>query len=62
MNNKGKYAVQCRFREWEPWEVIARFDTPQEAQAHIQKQIAPSLYRIAEVYTVERFKAYKGRI
>lgn len=64
MSTKGKYAVQRRFKDWEPWEtLIPRFDTPKEAQDYIQKtQLTPSLCRVAESYTVERFKAYKGRI
>ena len=61
-NSKGKYAVQRRFRNWEPWETMTpRFDTPEQAQAYIDKQPSPSLHRIAESYTVERFKAYKPR-
>lgn len=58
-----KYVVQFRFRDWDQWETLPpRFETPREAQDYIDRRSFPKKHRIAEAYTVERYKAYRGPI
>ena len=56
------YVIQQRFKEWEKWETLAskgRFETLPEAKAAFENMsnLEKRICRIAEEYTVTRYKA-----
>ncbi len=54
------YVLQYRVREWDKWEtMLDKFPTIEKAQAELAKQPIKSMFRIAEEYTVVRYKAVK---
>ncbi len=60
--NERHYVLQYnRYHgECNNWETVSRrYDTYEEAEAARQKMPAPSCYRVAESYTVTRYKAVK---
>ena len=60
MKEPNRYILQVRWREWEPWQrVPGEYSTIEDARAAKQQRPIPSLYRIAEAYTVTRYKAVK---
>lgn len=57
------YVIQERFREWDKWETQhykGRFKTLPEAKAALSTMPFPSQCRVAQEYTVTRYKAVKG--
>ena len=60
---KKHYVLQfCRYpkEKYVSWETLAgRYDTYEEAEATRLRMPAPSCYRVAESYTVIRYKAVK---
>lgn len=60
MRGQKRYVLQIQWREWEPWQrVPGEYSTIEEARAAKQQRALPSLHRIAEAYTVTRYKAIK---
>lgn len=58
--NEKHYVLQSRFRDWEKWETLpGQYATIQEAENARRKKLFPNHYRIAESYTVVRYKAVK---
>ena len=57
------YVIQERFKEWDRWETIPyrRFKTLEEARAALSEFPKLSVYRIAEEYTVTKYKAVRSR-
>lgn len=57
----GKYVIQFRKFEWDPWKLCPgyEFDTLEEAMEALERIQFKSGYRIAEAYTVTRYKAVK---
>ena len=54
------YVHQRRFHEGDKWEVLyGQYKTLSEAQAALEKRPDKKLCRIAEEYTVVRYKAVK---
>ena len=56
------YVIQQRFKEWEKWETVSskgRFETLPEAKAAFEKMsnFEKKICRIAEEYTITRYKA-----
>lgn len=59
--SEGRYVLQFRFRDWDKWETVpGKYDTVEEAEAVRRKRPFPNHYRIAEAYTVTRYKAVKA--
>ena len=54
-----KYVMQIRFHTWSPWEVIREYDTLDEAILDYDALPIKAGHRIAEAYTVVRYKAVK---
>ena len=54
-----KYVLQIRCPTWSPWEVIREYDTLAEAKADYEALPIKAYHRIAEAYTVVRYKAVK---
>lgn len=60
MKTEKRYVLQMRWHDWKPWErVLGEYGTIEEAEIARQQKAFPSLYRIAEAYTVTRYKAAK---
>lgn len=59
--NEKHYVLQMKRYEWENlWDNLPRkYATYEEAEAELKKKNFPKLYRIAESYTVIRYKAAK---
>lgn len=61
--NEKHYALQfCRYpkEKYAQWETVSRpYATFEEAEAARLRMPAPSCYRVAESYTVVRYKAVK---
>lgn len=59
----GTYFLQMKVHSWDDkhWTTLDSrpFDTLEEAKAALTAKAFPSLYRIAEAYTVTRYKAVK---
>lgn len=55
-----KYVMQMRQFDWSPWEVIREYATLAEAQSDYDALTIKSGHRIAEAYTVVRYKAVKA--
>ena len=54
------YVLQRRFREWDKWDTLyGRYKTLCEARETLEKRPDKTLCRIAEEYTVTRYKAVK---
>lgn len=57
---KGYYVLQFRLHDWDPWETCNhKFETLAEARTAFEKLHIKAGYRIAEAYTVTRYKAVK---
>lgn len=54
-----KYVMQIRQFDWSPWKVIREYATLAEAQSDYDALTIKSGHRIAEAYTVVRYKAVK---
>lgn len=56
-----RYVLQMRVHSWDTrWTTLGfTFDTLEEAKAALAWRTPKSLYRIAEAYTVIRYKAVK---
>lgn len=56
------YVLQFKVHDWDnKWETApGKYGTITEAEAARQKKPFPSYYRIAEAYTVIRYKAVKA--
>lgn len=60
MKRHEKYAIQMKPRPWDKtWTTYTEFDTMEEAQAAYDSLPIKSGYRIAEAYTVVRYKEIK---
>lgn len=54
------YVLQRKWHDWDAWEVASkRYPTLTEAQEAYNRLIVKARYRIAEEYTVVRYKAVK---
>ncbi len=67
VSEQKHYVLQYRkYPQSNKWETLAmKHDSYEEAEARRQQMIAPHLYRVAESYTVVRYRAVKlkgGRI
>lgn len=52
------YVIQYRVHDWGKWSTCPkRYPTLEEAKAAYSTLLAKSMYRIAEEYTVVRYKA-----
>jgi len=54
-----KYVMQIRQFDWSPWVVIREYDTLAEAKSDYDALPIKAGHRIAEAYTVVRYKAVK---
>lgn len=54
-----KYVMQIRQFDWSPWVVIREYDTLAEAESDYEALPIKAYHRIAEAYTVVRYKAVK---
>lgn len=54
-----KYVMQMRQFDWSPWEVIREYATLAEAKSDYDALPIKAGHRIAEAYTVVRYKAVK---
>ena len=60
METAKRYVFQKRWHDWDPWErVPGEYSSIEEAKAAKAQRAFPSLYRVAEAYTVTRYKAVK---
>lgn len=58
--NEKHYVLQSRFRDWEKCETCpGHYSTVNEAEAARKQKPFQNHYRIAESYTVVRYKAVK---
>lgn len=58
----GYYVLQAKWHDWDNWETVpGKYDTVKEAEAARMQRGFPSRFRVAEAYTVTRYKAVKGR-
>ena len=56
----AKYALQMKEHRTEKWVTLSEpFDTLEQAKAALAERRPQSLYRIAEAYTVVRYKPVK---
>lgn len=59
MNDKH-YVIQRRFHSGDKWEtLLTKYPTPEVARQAIEQKVKGPKYRIAESYTVVRYKAIK---
>lgn len=55
-----KYVLQMRNSPWKnTWTTLVSFDTLEEAKAAYDQKSPKTQYRVAEAYTVTRYKAVK---
>jgi hypothetical protein len=58
--DNNMYVLQYRVHSWDKWDPLSkRYPTVEEAKAELAKQPFKSMFRIAEEYTVVRYKAVK---
>ena len=57
--NEQKICSAIRCPTWSPWEVIREYDTLAEAESDYDALPIKAGHRIAEAYTVVRYKAVK---
>lgn len=56
------YVLQMRVQPRKKWETVSkRFATVEEAEAALKSRPIQSIYRIAEEYTVVRYKEVKAK-
>lgn len=56
----GRYVLQMQKSRWDKWETVSQeYGTLEEARAELERKSIKIGYRIAEAYTVTRYKAVK---